>query len=144
MRDDRRPERTVSSASIVPVASGGRWVRSTLGTVQLQEAEILRKISGASPTLRILKRCVTFSPDIMVPKSWVSRSRKILGRGSPAAEFLVEAGCRTNQVMTPVITNAKSTHFQIASDLAMLVRVVHGSGKLSLLPPDGNPALTKA
>jgi hypothetical protein len=26
----------------------------------------------------------------------------------------------------------------------MVVRVVHGSGKVSLLPPDGNPALTKA
>jgi hypothetical protein len=46
--------------------------------------------------------------------------------------------------MTPVITNAKSAHFQIASDLAMVVRVVHGSGKVSLPPPDGNPDLTKA
>ncbi|MDE2681017.1 MAG: hypothetical protein OSB29_06600 [Verrucomicrobiota bacterium] len=26
----------------------------------------------------------------------------------------------------------------------MVVRVVHGSGKVSLLPPHGNPALTKA
>ena len=39
MRDDRRPARTVSSASMVLVASGGRRVSSTLGTVQLQEAD---------------------------------------------------------------------------------------------------------